>query len=232
MKKYDLVVTWPANVDYPLFRLFIRENRASFEKVIIVFSPAPDGSDYRRFVRDAMTPDDCLILDSPGYLGEKGDWRHVAITHALRFSTSEWVCFIEQDFLVISSDFFDDVQDHMTKHRVFGVDQGGRLHPCCLFMTKEVLNMTSKNFGIVPDRLDHFGLIQEDLLNMNEQVGYLNTSNYYHMNGLSHNFYLATKMMEIVYRPDEFKRYLEKCVKLDIPLDDRFKSVVRSIVLQ
>ncbi|MEK6881126.1 MAG: hypothetical protein AABY22_16015, partial [Nanoarchaeota archaeon] len=94
----DLIVSHPKHLDYPLFRQFIKENRAHFKKVLIVFTDmnVPD-LDYRSFIQDAMRKDKITFMDClPAEADE--DWRNKAINMALSVSDADWVYFTEQDF--------------------------------------------------------------------------------------------------------------------------------------
>lgn len=226
----DLIIVWPSNVDYPLFRAFIRYNRRLFDRVIIVFTYTPSGDDFRGFVQEAMKDDACLLLQSPAV--ESGrDWRDVAVNFALGFSTNEWVWFMEQDFYIIDEMFWREVDKLSIVSDVIGVKAGDRLHPCCLLLKRAILNRTMLNFGIVPDKLDHFGMIQKNLEALGVPISEIPSKYYHHMNGLSHNYYLANEMKEITYKPDEFVAYLEQCLDItSVPLDPRFVKVARNIV--
>lgn len=225
----DLIISWPMNCDYPLFRAFIRANRLKFNKVIIVFTYTNSGEDYRQFVNDSMQDDQCLILVSPKPTGYQ-DWRNVAVNYALSFSQSEWIVFLEQDFFIIDELFWREVDKYSITHQVIGVFDGPRLHPCCLFIERGVLNKTSKNFGIIPNKLDHFGIIQNNLNDLGQPIAEINKRYYHHMNGLSHNCYLAYTHQEVTYKPDEFREYMITCLTIDsVPLDPRFVTLARSI---
>ncbi len=231
--KPDLIITWPRNVEYPLFRQFVRDSRSNFGKVIIVFTSSGSEIDYSQFVINAMSNDDCIFLSSSPILpGE--DWRNVAIQDALKLTTSDWLWFMEQDFLVTDPAFWDEINEYITYREVIGVkENSGRLHPCCLLIRRDTLNRTGCDFGIVQDQMDHFGLIQSDLEALDVFITGLTPKYYHHMNGLSHNFHLASTMQEVTYYPDEFKRYLSGCLTLTgVPLDPRFEKVAKSMLLQ
>ncbi len=229
MKSADLIIVWPTNCEYPLFRSFIRLNRSKFARVIIAFTEVPHGDDFRQFVMDSMKEDSIDFLSQPAT--DPGDWRNNAINRALTFSDAEWVWFMEQDFLIREDSFWNWVDNLMVVSDVIGVKDGERLHPCCLLIRREILEKTHKDFGIIPDKLDHFGMIQKDLESIGAKIGTMDQSFYHHMAGLSHNYTLAHQMKEITYKLDEFKNYLRLCLTIqNVPLDSRFMRVAKGIV--
>ena len=83
MTKPDVIVVWPRNCDYPLWRKFIHENRSRFGKVIIVFMETNQGDDYRAFIKSTLSPNLYAIYDSPTPQGYE-DWRNVAVCEGLK----------------------------------------------------------------------------------------------------------------------------------------------------
>src|SRR5690348_16350414 len=113
MIKPDIILAWPRNCDYPLWRQFIRENRPLFNEIIIVFTDTFDQHDYSEFVRRAMFQDHVLFLDNPAIQSGE-DWRNVAIHHALLHSyNAQWVWFTEQDFFC-KKGFWDMVETEVS----------------------------------------------------------------------------------------------------------------------
>lgn len=226
----DLIIVWPSNVDYPLFRSFIRQNRTLFNRVIIVFSMSYSGDDFTHFVNESMKDDACIILRSPEVKSGE-DWRDVAVNYALNFAQLDWIWFWEQDFFVMDDMFWREVDKLSITSDVIGIDVSGRLHPCCLAIKRSILYKTRLRFGIVPNKLDHFGMIQQDLEAINAAISYIPEKYWYHMNGLSHNYYLAHEKKEVTYEPTRFAIYMQQCLDVvDVPLDDRFIKVAREVV--
>lgn len=228
MKSTDVIVTWPDNCDYPLWRKFIRNNRQLFNEVVIVFTKTNQGTDYRNFVRSVMQSEHIHFIDN--YILPPGrDWRDYAVNRALMYSyNAEWIWFTEQDFTITNIDrFFRHVGDtqYILGTKVIGVKQGARLHPCCLFIERKKLEKTRKNFGIDPGRLDHFGLIQEDLEALRSPI-YTLENDFMHYNGLSHNYRLIEQGEAPNYEPEKFIDYLKQCVEVDVEKDPRFMDVI------
>lgn len=224
--KPDVIVTWPRNCDYPLWRQMIHDNRDKFNEVIVVFMETNQGDDYREFVRQAMFQDHVLFVQSP-IITDDQDWRDVAVKAGLLHSLhAEWIWFTEQDFFP-KEHFFEDIDTCMKREDIgyIGVKDGSRLHPCSLFIKRSILNQTKRRFGIIKDTLDHFGQIQKDLENITN--GLIQSPDYYtHMAGLSHNMRLLEHSNAPNHNVPEFREYLYKCLLVTVPLDQRFKNLI------
>ncbi|HYD35546.1 MAG TPA: hypothetical protein VD999_05740 [Vitreimonas sp.] len=223
---FDLIVTWPTHCDYPIFRKLIRENRKRFGEVIITFSDANNIFNRVDFVKQTMKKDDVTFLRANS---RGGDWRNEAIQESLKESQSKWVLFIEQDFIIHKPEqFFFNLNIEMPKYDVIGFKEGERLHPGFLLIRRECLNQTCLDFGIVPNKLDHFGLITKDITRLGFKVGLLDDlglerkKHYYHMNGLSHNLTLMQQGEKVTYQPDMFLSYLRSCAQAGIELPSDF----------
>lgn len=222
--KPDVIVTWPRNCDYPLWREYIRDNRSRFNEIVIVFMETNQGDDYRDFVRKAMFYDRALCVETPP--NYEGDWRNAAVNAGLQHSLhSEWVWFTEQDFFP-GPEFWNKVEECSTKHDYIGIKEGDRLHPACLFMKRALLNETRKDFSIVPGKLDHFGLIAEDLLTKNGAI--LSPDYYIHMAGLSHNLSLIARSEAPNHNIEQFKEYCKACLKLSVDMPVSFEVTLRT----
>ena len=212
--KADLIVCNQRHVIFPLWMEFIQDNRDRFDKVIIVFTDmkVPD-LDYRNYMQDQMEKDKITFLDCLPVEGDE-DWRNKAINMALTVSEAEWIYFTEQDFLP-NERFWKEIDALSNRTDVFGWYQGGRLHPCCIFIKRELLNRTHKDFGVTKDVSDHFGKFQEDLDKKDIIIGVIHPTLGEHMNGLSQNMYMLQSGLEPNYQPGEFKEYCRKCLLLD-----------------
>lgn len=202
----DVIVSWPQHIDYPLWRRFLNFNRKRFNKVIIVFTQMNMGKDYRDYIKQQLS--NVTFIDNDEV---SGDWRNIAVNKGLKYSTSEWVWFTEQDFYPRTV-FFKQMEEKMKDNQVVGVLQETRLHPCSLLIKREILDKTSKDFSASPPEYDHFGKIQQDLLKLGAKVTTIDPEYWYHMNGLSQNIYLLQTGKEPNYQPQEFKTYCETCL--------------------
>ena len=219
----DIIVAWPKHVDYPLWRKQIHDNRHRFGKVIIVFTDMNAGGDYRNFIQDQMKQDNIIFCDNdPVRAGD--DWRNLAVNKGLGYSDSQWVWFTEQDFYMYKPDeFWQGIEDCLeTGADVIGYMQGGvRLHPCCIFIRRFVLdNFTRKDFGVVPDKHDHFYLLEEDLINAPDEVDVFRITEaakmdwFEHLNGLSQNIHMLQSGDEPNYDVEKFTTYVKTCVSI------------------
>lgn len=226
----DVIVAWPRNCDYPLWRLFLKENHQRFNATYIIFTETNDDFDYRKFVSGQLTPlDKVWVMESPEIKAGE-DWRNVAICRALRFSRSPWVWFTEQDF-EIKGNFFEEVEKKAREgFKIIGAYQDNRLHPCCIFMERDTLIKFTLDFGIVPNQLDHFGLIQQQIEERQLPVARIAEDLYFHYNGLSHNWILVSKGEQPNYQPAEFIAYLESCLEAPVKLDPTFKEIAQKAI--
>lgn len=185
------------------------------------------GHNYADFVMDAMQQDHVLFAQSPALLGHQ-DWRDVAVKHALIQSyNANWIWFTEQDFLPVGEDIFEDLEAvDVTGREWAAAFQGPRMHPCCLFLKRSLLNRLNLDFAAKPPDYDHFGAIQKQLEGISGAV--VDADKYTHMNGLSHNCSLLASGEQPNYEPDKFKEYVANCLKVSVPIDLRMRALFNS----
>lgn len=231
--KSDLIIVWPRNNDYPLWRQFIRDNRTRFNLVIIVFTETNQGEDYRQFVRDAMASDYTLFIENRPITGTQ-DWRDVGVNGALIQSyNSDWLWFTEQDFIITDEVKFWGYVDQAEKDgfEVIAVKDADRMHPCCMFVKRTALDKTSKNFAASPPAHDHFGQIQKDIEAQNIKT-FIIPDGYFHLNGLSHNMTLLYNGEQPNYYPEIFKDWLVQSGNVDVPQSEMFIALMRKAGLR
>jgi len=228
----DLITPWPIHVDYPLWRQQLKKIRGHFDKVIIVFTQMNAEGDYREFIKDSLAGDDCIIVDSNN-LKPGEDWRNVATNTGLEYSQSDWVFFTEEDFFINDMDRFWELVNSLVDAGVKAIgyfQSGDRFHPCCLFVERETINATQRDFGVRPDVSDHFSIFTQDLLNNKVPVGYITEpmrmSIFYHLNGLSQNIYLLQSGEVPNYDPPSFKKYMEDCLLVS-PIHEDFIKMAK-----
>lgn len=222
----DLLVTWPVDCDYPVWRRWLAANRMRFDRVIVAFSPMPGSDDWRDQLRPLLAADDVTCLDTRWEDG--ADWRDAAVNAALNVSEAAWVWFTEQDFHIVEPDnFWRTVYAHLECADAIGVRADTRWHPCSLFVHRDAVEATSRYFG--SDPVDHFYRFGKELeakaarfVNIDAFWPYT----YNHMQGLSHNFHLVRRGEEVTFKPDEFARYLWACRHSGVPLVPEWTALV------
>lgn len=222
MPTIDLILTWPSNCDFPLFREWLSTHAYRFKTIYIIFHETNTAPDLRNDVRDAIDLENVNYITYDGVPSGR-DWRDYGIHFALDDSTADRVCFIEQDFFMYDG-FWSKVAEYI-EYPVIGINDHGRIHPCFLLMKRDALEKTCKNFGIVPNELDHFGLIQKDIESgkcgpwtMIPDYPKNEDKLYHHMNGLSHNLRLMFEGLPVTYHEQEFRDYLRKTLTAKVPL--------------
>lgn len=223
----DVIICWPKSMDYPLWRDFILNHKHYFNKIFIVFTETHAGIDYSAFVQGALDDKKQFVFIWPRPLISGEDWRSVAVNEALDLSTSNWVWFTEQDLFILAPSFWPIIRLRMQSHDVIGYKEGNRIHPANMWVKREFINKTKRDFGVVPDQMDHFGRFYFNLRHAGANVHFLKyqeqrENTFYHMNGLSHNLSLIQRGEDPVYKVDEFNDYIKMSLKVE-PQDDRYQ---------
>lgn len=190
----DILVQYCVYNDYPIWRRMIKDYRSLFNKVILYPSRHHGYIDLEDFSKRVFpeTWADPVEID---YGVE--DWRQAEVTPLLDYSDSEWVWFTEQDFFVDDWDkFYADIEEAMKTNDMIGWWQESQkfMHPCCLFIKRELLNKTDKDFSAHPEtkNSDHFAMITRDAERLGakilklQDIGYTNWENAYHLAGLTY----------------------------------------------
>lgn len=222
--KPDIIVSWPVNSDYPLWRRFIAENRKLFNRVIVVFTYTYGYYDYSNFVIKNFDADITFVTATTP--DGKTDWRNVAVNNGLNYSQSEWVWFTEQDFIP-KDGFFTDVNKLVLEGcDLVAVMVADWMHPCSIFAKRSIIEKTKKDFGVKKDELDHFGIFQKDVEGMNIIMG-VTEDKFEHLNGLTSNFSLISNGYKPNYEPERFKQYIEDCLSSGMKLEPTFEEVCK-----
>lgn len=208
----DLIVAYPRHLIFPLWNKYIRENRDRLAKVVIVMTDMSVPTDYTDYLKKYFYGRDVTIVANDPVTASD-DWRNIAVNKGLRLSDSQWILFTEQDFLPDDNGFWGMVNCSMETHDLIDVEQDHRMHPCFILIKRSLLDKTSKDFSAKPPHYDHFGKLQLELEEMKIPKSVIADS-YHHMNGLSQNLYLLQIGEEPNYRPEDFKEYCRKCLKL------------------
>lgn len=201
MIKPALLLVWPKHIDYPVCRWNLERFKDYFDSIWIAFSEHHREDDLSNFVRSSLPF--CNFVD---VTRKRDDWRDDAVNSLLDAAGDrEYFCFYEQDFLIHDSTFFDKVLSEPRDFIYFKEED--RIHPAFAVVKKELVDKTSKNFAVFPPG-DHFYKFFNELpegVNI-DTLGVTKREDYYHMNGLSHN-YINFKYGDPFYHPANFLYY-------------------------
>jgi molybdopterin-guanine dinucleotide biosynthesis protein A len=222
--KPDVLIVWPSQFDYPLARWQVGEYRKLFGKVII--STYKKGEiDFRPFLKQTMNW--ATHVDN----GEDGpDWRERCTMAALRQSESEWVLFLEQDFMWKDEHYLETVFQQTTTHDVIGIKDGNRLHPCFLLVRKTALEKTSLDFAYQGENKDHFQKVTAELMAQNEvadlrEMGLMDGVDWYHFSSMTWNLGRITSGdVKEFHEPAEFLVYNELSRTKKVTQDARWMA--------
>ena len=102
--KPDLLVVWPIDTDFPLFRYNLtRYAMRYFNRVIVGISNNNTGTDYTEFFKNNIPGEVISIPPTPP--GQ--DWRSFATNILLKHSDADYVLFTEPDFFPKDERFYE-----------------------------------------------------------------------------------------------------------------------------
>lgn len=237
MQLPDLLITWIKHADYPVFRAFLQRNRGYFGKVIIYFSEHNRFPYFDHFIQDALKDDRCIFLDTVETDWGREDWRNKSTNEMLKYSSSEWVCSIEQDFFTrdFPMVYHAIAKAAQTADLVGWQNEAGKyIHPSCWFIKRDVLEKTRKDFA-AHDQYDHFGWITYDVEQMNgkiarlQDLGLTDFKDFFHLGGVNQNYLEGLKEGYVFHRPEIFYVYNYFCRRQPVPMDERFVKISHRI---
>jgi len=232
--KPDLLLTQIKHCDYPVFRLFLKRYRNFFGKITVFFNENNRFPYLDHFMHSALESlGDILFLDQTEIDWGKQDWRNVSTNYMLHFSTSEWVCSVEQDFFSKDWDrLLNSVRMAMKTNDLIGWWQENNkyIHPSFWFIRRELLNQTNKDFA-AHDGHDHFGWITKDVEKLNgkikttQEMGFKDFTDCFHLGGVNQNYLEGLKPEYVFHRPDWFYIYNYWCRKADVIQSPLFTEI-------
>lgn len=229
----DVIVCNPKSCDYPLWRKFIVDNRLRFNEVIIAITETHQEPNYTSWIRETMSPHHCQFVIPPA-TPSGGDWRNIAVNQALIHSyNAEWIWFTEQDYIIEKpNEWFEEVYKAVADGYdvIAHYDDGGRMHPACILIKRSVLNKTRREFGIVPDKYDHFYLLQKDIEATGSRIYTIRTGR--HLNGLSSNMSLIQRGEAPNYKKHELNAYILESLMCDIKLHPQWKTTYQHYIAE
>lgn len=230
MIKPDLIVCQPSHVDYPLFRYNLKRFRRYFENVYITLTQDSITPDLRPFLIETMQD---VTFVRPPEAADRPDWRDRAVREVLiNFSKSEWVLFMEQDFLIKDASFFEKVLNTQEHDAVLYME-GPRIHPAFALVRRAVVGRTSMDFAANPPKYDHFGLFFKQLADSCtwmelEDARLVEKDDFYHLAGLTQNYYCFLNNQPL-FKPKEFLTYNHYAIRLPIVHNTSFRELGKRI---
>jgi len=239
--KPDLLLTQIKHADYPVFRLFLKRHSNFFNKIIVYFSEHNRFPYFDHFIQTAIKEDVYEIFDYPEIVfldpvltdWGREDWRNKSTNEMLKYSTSDWVCSVEQDFFAKDWDkLLSSVGEAMKTYDLVGWWQENNkyIHPSFWFIKRELLEKTNKDFS-ARDGHDHFGWITKDVerlggkIKSTQDMGFKDFENCFHLGGVNQNYLEGLKPEFVFHRPDWFYIYNYWCRKADVMQSPLFTEI-------
>lgn len=194
----DLISQVCIFTDFPIWKATITKYRDKFNKVILYPSRHHGVIDLEEFWKKVFpeTWAEPVEID-----WSREDWRQAEVTPCLTYSNSEWIWFTEADFFVKDWDkFFSDIEGSMQRAEMIGwwnETQFPYIHPCCLFIKRELLEKTNKDFTPHPEipGADHFSMITRDverlgakIIKLQNDLGYKEWEDAFHGGGYTYPY--------------------------------------------
>ncbi len=239
----DIVLQYCVFNDYPIWRRNISKYRDKFNKIILYPSRHHGYIDLEKFSRRMLkeTWVDPVEIDFG-----KQDWRQAETDPCLEYVESGWIMFSEQDFFVKDWDkFYKDVEGMMGEYDMFGwwnPTHHPYIHPCCLFIKKELFNKTQKDFRAHPEipGCDHFAMLTKDAVRLGAKTGelqrhgYIPWENSFHLAGITYpyqNWGLEGKMGRVfgVANLEAFFVYNYWSRKVDVEQNEDYLNLSRTM---
>lgn len=235
MKPTAILVN-PYSIEYPLWRQSMEKHQTKFSKIINGFYQDYRRYDFSEFIM-ANTP---WATSIDAEVVQEGDWRNWTIHKCLPLVDSDWVLFLEQDF-VATDEFWEKILKDGENYDVVGftdVNNGGakslqkspdwevgvRLHPAFILVKKELIDQTQKDFGAHPENnLDHFGTFTDDLRKLNPK--FLNLFKYEgwkHYAGVYGNYMAVLAGNKPFFNVEDFKEFVQMSIQAKVKQDPRF----------
>lgn len=191
----DRILQWCVYADYPIFRSHAAKYRDRVNKIILYPSKQHGVLDLEAFAKKVFP--ETWVAPVPIEYGVE-DWRQAETIPLLAHSNSEWLWFTEQDFFCKNWDkFYEDVERAMKYSDMVGwwnETHFPYMHPSCLFIKREMLEKTNKDFRAHPEIFgsDHFAMISKDVMDLGgkitslQSLGYEDWKDAFHLGGLTY----------------------------------------------
>lgn len=197
--KPAVLLCWPKHNCYPVCEWNLERFKDYFDGIYIAFS--------EHHVKDRNLSNHIRARLPFATFTEvertRQDWRDDAVNQLLELTKDkEYILFLEQDFLVKDKTFFDKI--FSTNADFIYYKEGERIHPAFAVVKRDLIDKTSKFFGVYPPG-DHFYKFFTELPEGMDidRLGVKREKDYYHMAGLSQN-YMSFEHEDPFYRPINF----------------------------
>lgn len=198
MNNCDLVQQICVYNDYPILRHLLN-TKWKFNNVILFPSRHHGLIDCEEFLKENIK---ATWVTRPYIDYGVEDWRQAETIPCLEHLSedNEWVWFCEQDFFVDDWDkFFEYVEEKMKTSDLIGWWHDSAfpyIHPCCMFIRKDILNETQKDFRAHPEIMgcDHFAMITRDVERLGgvitkiQEDGWTNWERAFHLAGITYPY--------------------------------------------
>lgn len=236
----DLITQWCVFCDFPLFREHLTKYRNKYKKIIVYPSRHHGIIDLEKFLKEAF-PETWVTPIAIDY--GKEDWRQAETMPCLEYSNAEWIRFAEADFFVKDWDkFYADIEKAMQTSDMIGwwnPTHFPYIHPSCLFIKREILEKTHKDFSAHPEINggDHFSMLTKDVLDIGgkitilQDLGYEDFKNACHLGGLTY-VYQNFKGDETIFgvkNPEMFYTYNYWMRQANVPQNDPFMDLSQRV---
>jgi hypothetical protein len=196
MKNCDIIQQICVYNDYPILRHLLNA-KWKFDQVILFPSRHHGKIDCEEFLKSNIKA--TWVTRPPIDYGVE-DWRQAECIPCLPHSKSSWLWFSEQDFFVDDwEEFFAYIEEQMKTADLIGWWHDSAfpyIHPCCMFIKREMLDKTNKDFRAHPETIgsDHFAMITRDVERLGGKIvkiqddGWTNWERAFHMAGLTYPY--------------------------------------------
>ena len=211
--KISVIVSWPDGFDFPLFRDSLSELKKHVHEIIICFNKHGNHS-LRDWLKEEI--DDVIFLDVESDDSLKGDWRSKSTNHMLNHATGDWILSLEQDFFIESYPHFFHTVKRNSHNDVIMFEDGNRFHPACMFIKKETLLKTRRDFSVMGQGRDHFSAVSKELKGIGtyitfQSLGLFNGEDWEHLQGLTDNYFAPKPYFNL----PRFYEYNDDCKKVE-----------------
>lgn len=240
MIKPDLIVKQPFDVDYPMWRHFLRTHRHYYDKVIVSLTDRKrkGGPNIVPWLRQELAQDRVTFTEQPVQIS----WDHDGIHAGLKVSSSEYFALMHQDFLIYDDKVIPAVlscSEDLIGYRDHIHVAGERFNFAFAIIRRSCFNKTSQliyprkgpdglmrdSGGVVSLELEELGSTKEmdDIEGLYRRNECHPKGNFYHLTGLTFRYSLMycgqqeeQRILPLPGQWAEFGDYNRVCLTLPI----------------